>query len=267
MTRVTPATQRRTDCAGPARAVAAGIVVVVSAGNVGMTQSGAPVLGGITSPGNSPLALTGGAITTHGTTVRSDDTLASYSSRGPTKFDFGIKPDVVAPGTRIVGPEARHSYIGRSYPAYHIAGSTTNAYMRLSGTSMSAAVVSGGVALLFQANPNLMPPQVKLALQTTASFMPDAGLIGAGAGSINLRGAREVASNGLLGGLVTRVAGQLLTASGVSYWDSGTLIDRVYSGVGLRLLTRVQAARAWLNPNLLRWGHGALCAHGRRHDP
>jgi hypothetical protein len=119
---------------------------------------------------------------------------------------------------------------------------------------MSAAVVSGGVALLLQANPNLMPQQVKLALQTTASFMPDAGLIGAGAGSINLRGAREVASNGLLGGLVTRVAGQLLTASGVSYWDSGTLIDRVYSGVGLRLLTPVQAALAWLNPNLLLWG-------------
>ena len=45
------------------------------------------ILGGITSPGNSPYAITVGAIDTKGTTSRSDDAVAPYSSRGPTKFD------------------------------------------------------------------------------------------------------------------------------------------------------------------------------------
>ena len=48
-------------CLAVDRAVAAGITVAVSAGNYGLTSAGAPVLGGITSPGNSPSALTVGA--------------------------------------------------------------------------------------------------------------------------------------------------------------------------------------------------------------
>src|SRR5688500_13695203 len=44
-------------CKAVARAVASGITVVVSAGNYGLTSKGQPVLGGITSPGNSPFAL------------------------------------------------------------------------------------------------------------------------------------------------------------------------------------------------------------------
>src|SRR5262249_36843425 len=42
-------------CLAVARAVAAGITVITSAGNNGQTTDGRPVLGGITSPGNSPL--------------------------------------------------------------------------------------------------------------------------------------------------------------------------------------------------------------------
>ena len=48
-------------CIAVERAVKAGIVVVASAGNYGLTSTGAPVLGGITSPGNSPAAITVGA--------------------------------------------------------------------------------------------------------------------------------------------------------------------------------------------------------------
>ena len=103
-------------CQAVARAVKAGIVVVASAGNYGVTSTGAPVLGGITSPGNSPYALTVGAIDTAGTVDRSDDTIAPYSSRGPSAFDMGVKPDVVAPGTRLVSLEAQNSYLSLHYP-------------------------------------------------------------------------------------------------------------------------------------------------------
>ena len=39
----------------------------------------------------------------------------------------------------------------RNYPSWHIAGTGKNAYFRLTGTSMATAVVSGGVALLLDA--------------------------------------------------------------------------------------------------------------------
>ena len=58
-------------------------------------------MGGIVSPGHSPSVITVGALKTHGTPERSDDTLASYSSRGPTLFDKLLKPDLVAPGSGI----------------------------------------------------------------------------------------------------------------------------------------------------------------------
>ena len=93
------------------QAVAAGITTVVSAGNYGQTSTGVPELGGITSPGNAPDAITVGAIDTNYTTSTSDDTLAPYSSRGPTEYDFAVKPDVVAPGTHIVSCEAQGSYL------------------------------------------------------------------------------------------------------------------------------------------------------------
>ncbi len=81
-------------------------MVVAAAGNVGKTEDGRLVLGGIDSPGNSPYAITVGALNTKGTSFRSDDVVATYSSRGPTMFDYVLKPDVVAPGNKIVSLEA-----------------------------------------------------------------------------------------------------------------------------------------------------------------
>ncbi len=71
-----------------------------------------------------------------------------------------------------------------------------NAYMYLTGTSMSAPMVSGGIALLLQGSPNLSPAQVKFALQNGATAMTDAGLMGAGAGSVNFWASRQIAVNG-----------------------------------------------------------------------
>src|SRR4029078_3407414 len=92
-------------------------------------------------------------------------------------YDLAVKPDVVAPGTRIVSLEAQNSYLSRNYPSGHGGGPGKNAYMRLSGTSMSTAVVSGGVALLLDANPFMTPGQVKIALQVGATHMPHAALV------------------------------------------------------------------------------------------
>jgi serine protease AprX len=223
-------------CQAVARAVASGIVVVTSAGNYGTTSTGAPVLGSVTSPGNSPFAITVGAIDTFGTVSTSDDRVAPYSSRGPTAYDMVVKPDVVAPGTKLVSLEVPGSRLSTTFPQWHIAGTSKNAYLRLSGTSMAAAVVSGGAALLLNANPSLSPAQVKIALQMGARYMSDGGLIGAGAGSVNFAQSLKVSQSGLLSSLLTTVTSVLGLSSGATFRDQGALIDRVYDRTGVRLL-------------------------------
>jgi subtilisin family serine protease len=171
-----------------------------------------------------------------GTVDRSDDAVAAYSSKGPTRYDLAVKPDVVAPGSKLVSLEASGSYLSKKYPAWHIAGSGKNAYFRLTGTSMATAVVSGGVALLLDDNPALTPGQVKMALQMGATYMPKAGLVAAGAGSVNFPQARKIESTGLLNTLVTTVTNLLGGSGGATFRDSGTLIERIYANTGIRLL-------------------------------
>ena len=223
-------------CLAVERAVKAGIVVVTSAGNYGLTPTGQKVLGGITSPGNSPAAITVGALDTKGTADRRDDVVAPYSSWGPSAIDMNVKPDVVAPGTRIVSLEAAGSYIATHYPSWHVAGSSSNAYLRLSGSSMATGVVSGGVALLLNAEPSLSPAQVKIVLQSGARFMSSAGLIGAGTGSVDFAQSIKIVDQGLVTGLLSTVQNLLGLSSGASFIDRGTLIDRLYDRTGIRLL-------------------------------
>ncbi|HZP47495.1 MAG TPA: S8 family peptidase [Vicinamibacterales bacterium] len=247
-------------CLEVQKAVNAGIIVVASAGNYGKNDAGQMVLGSIASPGNSPYAITVGALNTWGTPGRSDDTVATFSSRGPTAYDLAVKPDIAAPGVKIVSLESAGSVLPTTYPATHVAGSGNNAYMYLSGTSMAAPMVSGGVALLLQGAPGLSPAQVKLALQNGATYVQDGGLMGAGAGEVNFLAARKLAASGLLNVLTTTVGGLLAPASGASFWDAGTLnssgalTQRLNSGLGIRLLSLLQAPFVWLNPSLLNFG-------------
>ena len=98
------------------RAYRAGITVVASAGNFGKAEDGRAIYGGITTPGISPFAITVGAVNTKGTALRSDDEVASYSSKGPTMYDHLVKPDLVAPGNKILGLAVPGSTLVREHP-------------------------------------------------------------------------------------------------------------------------------------------------------
>src|SRR5260370_3298550 len=157
----------------------AGIVVVVAAGNYGRNNSaGTYGYGTIAAPGNDPYVITVGAMKTNGTYSTVDDTIATYSSKGPTGYDQIVKPDVVAPGNRVVSDDNMAATLPKNYPAniahlsyYQTTNVTTlsNQYFTLSGTSMATPVVSGAAALLLQQYPNLTPDQVKARLMKTAS--------------------------------------------------------------------------------------------------
>jgi serine protease AprX len=156
----------------------AGIVVVVAAGNNGrdnsMNTSG---YGTIAAPGNDPYVITVGAMKTMGTPSRTDDLIASYSSKGPTLFDHIVKPDLVAPGNRTVSlfvpggqieAQFKQNAITKSSYITNGGGGLSGDYFEMSGTSMATPVVSGAVALLLQQNPSLTPDQVKGRLMKTA---------------------------------------------------------------------------------------------------
>jgi subtilisin family serine protease len=104
---------------------AAGIVTVHSAGNSG------PGCGTV----NNPAATYPASFTVAATD--SNDNIASFSSRGPSTFDGGLKPDISAPGVGIRST-LRNGVYGNN-----------------SGTSMAAPHVAGLVALLISANPTL----------------------------------------------------------------------------------------------------------------
>lgn len=153
----------------------AGIVVVAAAGNSGRNGYGT-----IIAPGNDPYVITVGATRTNGTPYRWDDSIASYSSKGPTLIDHVVKPDLVAPGNGVVSVLAPNTTLAAQYPQTLVPftyyenpalSGTSGSYFRLSGTSMATPVVSGAAALLIQQNPNITPDQVKARLMKTAGKM------------------------------------------------------------------------------------------------
>jgi subtilisin family serine protease len=128
-----------------------------------------------------------------GTTDRADDTIAAFSSRGPTAVDRAAKPDLVAPGVGIESLSAPQSLLYRSMSVQQLSGTMRTRYLSLSGTSMAAPVVTGTVALMLQANPFLTPNAVKAILQYTAQVYPAYDALTQGAGFLNARGAVELA--------------------------------------------------------------------------
>jgi serine protease AprX len=140
-----------------------GIVVVVAAGNRGDAPDAVSY-----APANDPYVITVGAVDDQGTKDTGDDSLASWSGRGVTQDGF-TKPDLVAPGAHIVAPLAPGSDFNWLCATCVVDGR----YFMVSGTSMSAPIVSGIAADMLSLHPEWTPDQVKGAL-TYVSDVVDA---------------------------------------------------------------------------------------------
>ncbi len=117
--------------------VAAGINVIVAAGNSALSAT-------VTSPGDANDVITVGS-------VSDNHIISTFSSEGPTT-DGRTKPDVAAPGESITGPWSK----------------SNTGYYEGDGTSASAPIVGGIIALMLEANPLLTPAQVKQILHETS---------------------------------------------------------------------------------------------------
>ncbi|MGG2026004.1 S8 family serine peptidase [Gottfriedia sp. S16(2024)] len=94
------------------------------------------------------------------------DELATFSSRGPSRRNYDIKPEVTAPGVSILSTvpfyENNKTADGSKPEDYKYA------YSRLSGTSMATPYVAGVSALLLQSNKDLQAEDIKSILMNTA---------------------------------------------------------------------------------------------------
>ena len=207
------------------RAQALGLVVVASAGNFGQNGNFT-----ITSPGNAPGCLTVGsstdgdtvsfmgtggtlgsatdgdttsatdASTTVGSSTDGDTTsttsapgtyVSSFSSHGPTFIDHLLKPDLLAPGNRIVSLRSPGSALDLEFPGQRVLadGSRAADYFELSGTSMAAPMVAAVAALMLEQEPGLNPATVKARLMRSADRELYENPLALGAGRLDPQGA------------------------------------------------------------------------------
>jgi serine protease AprX len=261
-------------CQAVRRAFNAGIVVCVAAGNSGKDAAGRKVYGSIHTPGIEPSAITVGATNTLATNSRADDGIATYSSRGPARgfytdslgvkhYDNTIKPDLVAPGNKIIDAESPNNQILQNSPQLDT-GVSTNPYhdmMLMSGTSMSTPVVAGAAALILQRNPNLTPNLVKAILEYSAQPLNGFTTLEQGAGELNVEGAVRLAGlirtdlqNLAIGAtlLVGAAPTQSTTIGGHTFvWGAG-IIQRWNFIYGNNLITQYQKI----------YGTGTLLSNG-----
>ncbi len=131
-----------------------GIFVVAATGNGG---NAADAVG--YCPGNDPFVMTVGSIDDRGTSSYGDDVPASWSSFGTTQDGFA-KPDLLTPGVGIISDMDSQSLLYQQHPANVV----DRYYFSMSGTSMSAGVMSGVAALVLQRHPDWEPGQLKCTL-------------------------------------------------------------------------------------------------------
>ncbi len=157
-----------------------GIFPLFAAGNSG------PGAGSVGTPGGFLESFAIGATT-------SEDTIASFSSRGPVTWDGTqhIKPDVSAPGKDVTSAK------------------NGGGYRTISGTSMATPHVAGVIALMLQASPGMGIDQMRELLEGTSDDMGDAGKDNTfGAGRVNALAAAQIAVSG------GKIVGELTDAEG-----------------------------------------------------
>ncbi len=143
---------------GAAVAFSKGMIIINSAGNSGNDTSWG---GRITFPADVETVLTVGA-------VNPSANYASFSSKGPTS-DNRLKPDVVAQGA----------------PAYAI--NTAGTVVMYNGTSFSSPILTGGIACLWQALPNLTNAEiVKFVKESASIFNTPTNTLGYGIPNLEL---------------------------------------------------------------------------------
>ncbi|HEX8557433.1 MAG TPA: S8 family serine peptidase [Pyrinomonadaceae bacterium] len=257
--------------------VNSGVVVVAAAGNEGRDSSGNKVYGQIHSPGIDPSVITVGAANTFGTDARNDDAVATYSSRGPTRafwtdasgvrhYDNLIKPDLVAPGNKIIDAQAAGNLLVMQNPALDadVSGASAREQMYLSGASMATPAVAGAAALMLQANPSLTPNMVKALLMYTAQQLAGFNTLEQGAGLANVEGAvrlarlvrTDLSASSAVGSPLLTAAPpppQTSIAGWTFDWSQGVVLDHAFA-TGVSLVTRYQAV----------YGLGVLLADGTR---
>jgi serine protease AprX len=133
----------------------AGIVVVVASGNDGTSRIQ------LASPAIDPLVIAVGADDPNNTDSVGDDKVPPFAQRGTDARHV----DVIAPGVHVLGLRAPNGNVDQANPGARVG----NRFFRGSGTSQSAAVVSGLAALYLQKYPTATPDQVKAALMSNAT--------------------------------------------------------------------------------------------------
>jgi serine protease AprX len=161
-----------------------GIVVAVAAGNFGREGYFST-----TSPGNSRKVITVGSLTDNNTGDDfSDDYASTYSSKGPTAGDHVIKPDLVAPGNRLIAATPHESTLAKLLQGNKVDCTSSNCddnYLELSGTSMATGMVSAAAALMLHKDPSLTPATVKARLMRSARKLGESPIV-AGAGLLDI---------------------------------------------------------------------------------
>jgi serine protease AprX len=217
-----------------------GVVVVTSSGNYGVAGAPSRVANG---PANDPFVITVGALDLHNSVNPARATVAPWSTWGYT-YDGFAKPEVTAPGRKLVGPIPAGSTLAQERPTQLIR-TPDGGYMELSGTSLAAPIVSGIAADILMLHPNFTPDQVKGALMVGALPLRHALSYSAGVGEVFAPDASalsappnpNLALNSFLvagpgdGSTVFDDAAWLVAAQASPAWDSVSWLDVSWSDV------------------------------------
>jgi serine protease AprX len=199
-----------------------GVVVVASVGNYrdGKGPSGVPF-----APANDPFVVTVGATDLGAGAGGADDFNAPWSAYGRTNDGF-LKPELAAPGRKLIGPVSRASTMAAEHPERVVAPG----FMRMSGTSFAAPIVAGAAAQLLTVHPGWTPDEVKGALMASARPVGLADYRSVGTGQVDFRGALRFGrppnpNRALTRFLIDDPSGGAVPVFDAASWDSATDSD------------------------------------------